>query len=320
MDGVDLDIFPGETLGLVGESGCGKSTLGRVLLGLLAADEGTVSFDGATWWGPRAVTSRRCAARCRSCSRTRSRRSTPVPPSATPSPRACGPRAWQPRPGGTGWPRCSTWWAWSRTTPAATPISSRVASASGGHRPGAGGPAPLPRGRRAGLRARRVDPVADPQPAERPAGPARLHAAVRGPRPGRGGAPVQPGGGHVPGPHRRDRHPGPCSAPPCTPTPRRCCRPSRWPTRRPPAPPPAQGRAAQPAPPPGGCSFHTRCPIAVMAWRDEEVPGSSPKPSTPNTSPRATSAPATIKTGIVRAICRPIGAARLTGRSTLQET
>ena len=46
VDGVDLDIFPGETLGLVGESGCGKSTLGRVLLGLLAADEGTVSFDG----------------------------------------------------------------------------------------------------------------------------------------------------------------------------------------------------------------------------------------------------------------------------------
>jgi oligopeptide/dipeptide ABC transporter ATP-binding protein len=46
VDGVDLDIFPGETIGLVGESGCGKSTLGRVLLGLLPADEGTVTFDG----------------------------------------------------------------------------------------------------------------------------------------------------------------------------------------------------------------------------------------------------------------------------------
>jgi oligopeptide transport system ATP-binding protein len=46
VDGVDIDIFPGETIGLVGESGCGKSTLGRVLLGLLKADEGTVSFDG----------------------------------------------------------------------------------------------------------------------------------------------------------------------------------------------------------------------------------------------------------------------------------
>jgi oligopeptide/dipeptide ABC transporter ATP-binding protein len=46
VDGVDLDVYPGEVLGLVGESGCGKSTLGRVLLGLLPADGGTVTFDG----------------------------------------------------------------------------------------------------------------------------------------------------------------------------------------------------------------------------------------------------------------------------------
>jgi oligopeptide transport system ATP-binding protein len=46
VDGVDLAILPGETLGLVGESGCGKSTLGRTLLRLLPATGGQVRFEG----------------------------------------------------------------------------------------------------------------------------------------------------------------------------------------------------------------------------------------------------------------------------------
>ena len=46
VDGVDLTLYRGETLGLVGESGCGKSTLGKTLLGLYPLTGGTISFDG----------------------------------------------------------------------------------------------------------------------------------------------------------------------------------------------------------------------------------------------------------------------------------
>ena len=46
VDGVDLDLYPGEVLGLVGESGCGKSTTGRAILNLQPATAGSVVFDG----------------------------------------------------------------------------------------------------------------------------------------------------------------------------------------------------------------------------------------------------------------------------------
>ncbi|MFD5337681.1 ABC transporter ATP-binding protein [Streptomyces hawaiiensis] len=47
LDGVDLTLARGETLGLVGESGCGKSTLARVLLRLERPDAGSVRYGGA---------------------------------------------------------------------------------------------------------------------------------------------------------------------------------------------------------------------------------------------------------------------------------
>ena len=45
VNDVDLDIYKGETLGLVGESGCGKTTLGKSIIQLVKATDGTMMYD-----------------------------------------------------------------------------------------------------------------------------------------------------------------------------------------------------------------------------------------------------------------------------------
>ncbi len=59
VDGLDLNIYPGEVFGLVGESGCGKTTAGHLLAGLLPPSEGGVAYEGASMGGMRAAELRR---------------------------------------------------------------------------------------------------------------------------------------------------------------------------------------------------------------------------------------------------------------------
>jgi peptide/nickel transport system ATP-binding protein len=46
VDDISFEVYPGETVGIVGESGCGKTTLGRCIIRLVDPDSGEINFDG----------------------------------------------------------------------------------------------------------------------------------------------------------------------------------------------------------------------------------------------------------------------------------
>ena len=269
---VSFAMRQGETFGLVGESGCGKTTLGRLIVGLEKPTSGASGSTATTSPGspprpaPRARDVQLMFQDSYASMDPRMRVGTILREPLVSPATAAGPTS------GAGSRRCSTRSGCPRARWTATRTSSPAGSASGSGWPGRWSAAGADRGRRAGVGAGRVDPVAGPQPDAGPAGRARADVPVHLARPVGGAVPGRRDRGDVPRQAGRDRPGrGGLRRARRTRTRRGCSTPSRSPTR--PRSGPRSTRASSAScprrsTPPSGCRFRTRCPRAQELCAD----------------------------------------------------
>ncbi len=136
VDGVDLDVYAARRWASWGSPAAGRPRSVACCSGCSTPTPGRSCSTDVIFSPPGARRSGRSAGRCRSCSRTRTRRSIRGRRSATASPRGSGPTACPASTGSAGSTRCSSWSGSSPITPGATRISSPAASARGSGSPG----------------------------------------------------------------------------------------------------------------------------------------------------------------------------------------